>query len=1155
MAVDVEVQDELARKARIFISYSRRDTAFADRLERALETRGFEPLIDRRDIAKLEDWWKRIEDLIVRSDTVVFVISPDAVKSTSVCQQEVTLAQTLNKRLAPIMWREVDAALVPDELRRLNWIDFRDDLRFEDHMDDLSSALKTNIAWIRRHTQFLEFAQRWEAAGRPEPGGLMLRPPLLAEAEAFLIAARPPDVPEPRLLREFVGASRQAYEQEQAIIATSQINLLAGLAETQMLRGNPETALRLCIHAVSRAINAKVDVENSRPAAMLAAAVCQSDLRLTVPGGAPRYSPDGSRLLTYLEDGIRIWDATISEQVGLISAAAGEKIRSSGFGFAGKRLVVFSEDMNGNTIVRFFDSKNYNEITWLQFSRDKPLKRDPELLALKRRMGDLSTALNVFAERNGLDQAKQQPGEREAEALPDSGPILHYATSGDGTRFLAASSQTVSVWAATIPGPVSLLRLDEAASRDIATAGFSPDDSRIVTASPSGTTIWDSLTGKKLTSLPGHFHSATFSPDGRFVVTTSFTLAHVWDAKTGDQLAALAGHTDNLTFAAFSPDGSRVVTAARDKTARVWRLPYFEEKAFRSAVPTAIELAVFRGGDKWVTYAAFSPDGKQVVTCSDDTTRIWSAPSEPIAWITNRVATASFSPDGRYILTTDSDATIWDTQTAIETNVAPARKVMGAWIHRRGLALKQILRLPGRASCASYSPDGSHIVTAEQKVARIWLTATAQEVAVLGEHEDDVYRVVFSPDGNFVLTATAKNSLKSDRDGVVRIWDAVTRKAIATFSVGYDRVEPACFSPDGTRIVTACGNGAQVREALTGKEIMFLEAGRGYGCNSAAYSSDGMHIVTGHDYGDGARVWNAATGKEIAVMRASDLSETTSPSFSPDGRRILTASGLIEGDARIWDATNGREIMVMRGHDERLSSVAFSPDGRRVVTASRDGTARIWDVQFATMPVLDLVREVCTHQLRGITKMNREEMRLAGYPDTIAEIDVAKDLDSVSTKARQILPDQDRPEPTDGRPLVSPGLMSQSPATGRGHPTPHCTFCGRSQHDVRRLVSGPTVFVCNQCVDLFQRIIMIEQGSTNTTTSSGDGSTQSIWGRSDAKLEKQTKYCSFCGKSQYEVSKLISLAVSDLAFICDECIDLCVDINREELNNSSPSGQ
>src|SRR6202035_5418696 len=72
---------EAEPKARIFISYSRKDMAFADRLDAALKARGFEPLIDREEIYAFEDWWERIQNLIGQAGTVVFVLSPDAVTS------------------------------------------------------------------------------------------------------------------------------------------------------------------------------------------------------------------------------------------------------------------------------------------------------------------------------------------------------------------------------------------------------------------------------------------------------------------------------------------------------------------------------------------------------------------------------------------------------------------------------------------------------------------------------------------------------------------------------------------------------------------------------------------------------------------------------------------------------------------------------------------------------------------------------------------------------------------------------------------------------------------------------------------------------------------------------------------------------------------
>ena len=63
--------------AAAFISYSRADIKFVGRLEAALEARGVQARIDRSDIEKGEEWWKRIQQLIAEADTVIFVLSPD----------------------------------------------------------------------------------------------------------------------------------------------------------------------------------------------------------------------------------------------------------------------------------------------------------------------------------------------------------------------------------------------------------------------------------------------------------------------------------------------------------------------------------------------------------------------------------------------------------------------------------------------------------------------------------------------------------------------------------------------------------------------------------------------------------------------------------------------------------------------------------------------------------------------------------------------------------------------------------------------------------------------------------------------------------------------------------------------------------------------
>jgi tetratricopeptide (TPR) repeat protein len=231
VAADAAHAPDHQSKAKIFISYSRKDMAFADRLETALKVRGFEPLIDRTDIYAFEDWWQRIQALIGRADTVVFVLSPDAVTS-DVALKELAYGAALNKRFAPIVARRVEDAAVPEPLRRLNFIFLDDPDRFEVGADQLAEALTIDIGWVRQHTEFGEAARRWVLAGRSN--GLLLRSPVLEEAERW-IASRPRGAPEPTVeTQALVADSRRGATRRRNILTAS---LAAGLVIALGLAG------------------------------------------------------------------------------------------------------------------------------------------------------------------------------------------------------------------------------------------------------------------------------------------------------------------------------------------------------------------------------------------------------------------------------------------------------------------------------------------------------------------------------------------------------------------------------------------------------------------------------------------------------------------------------------------------------------------------------------------------------------------------------------------------------------------------------------------------------------------------------------------------------------------------------------------------------
>jgi TIR domain len=94
----------------VFISYSRRDKVFVQRLNAALVNLNRDTWVDWEDIMPTEKWWQAIESGIESANTFVFIISPDSVAS-SVCKQEIEHAVLHHKRLVPVVCRDADTGL------------------------------------------------------------------------------------------------------------------------------------------------------------------------------------------------------------------------------------------------------------------------------------------------------------------------------------------------------------------------------------------------------------------------------------------------------------------------------------------------------------------------------------------------------------------------------------------------------------------------------------------------------------------------------------------------------------------------------------------------------------------------------------------------------------------------------------------------------------------------------------------------------------------------------------------------------------------------------------------------------------------------------------------------------------------------------------
>ena len=214
-AQSVQAEAAPAEKLKVFISYSRKDLAFALRLVEALEARSLDVLIDTRDLPLAVEFQKELwlhppsrYGGLCREpgfDRVAMGRLGDRAGRASV--------QAARSRCRPR--RQADT--VPDGIRKINYVFFTganaEGARFEAQADALASALKTDLEWIKAHTRWGERARLWHEQGKRS--AQLLRGHELAQAEAW--SARQPLEAPPLtpLQREYIATSRKSATRRQ----------------------------------------------------------------------------------------------------------------------------------------------------------------------------------------------------------------------------------------------------------------------------------------------------------------------------------------------------------------------------------------------------------------------------------------------------------------------------------------------------------------------------------------------------------------------------------------------------------------------------------------------------------------------------------------------------------------------------------------------------------------------------------------------------------------------------------------------------------------------------------------------------------------------------------------------------------------------------
>jgi len=954
----------------VFISYSRKDRDFVRRLDEALQARGREAWVDWEGIRPAEEFMQAIFPAIESTDTFVFVISPDSVTS-EVCGRELTHAAAHNKRMVPIVARDVDAKAVPEPLAKLNWVFCRETDDFENAAAVLISALDTDLEWVHAHTRLLSRAIEWEA--KRKNSSFVLRGDDLQSAEQWLADAGSDKERQPTALQvEYIISSRKAASRRQRItlgavtvgFIVAVVLAVAALFARKEARRAEYQAKRTSVQAdfdLALTHGKKMDVGAPKVLAHLARALrtlpeaplprhyllsLLRDRAWYLPQTEPLrhrdfvvsacFSADGRRVVTASWDKTaQVWDTESGQPVG-------EPLRHDDFVWAanfspdGRRIVTISKGPD----VRIWEAESGRLI-------GKPLHHDGEVAAASFSF-DSRRIVTACGDRTARVW-NAETGEAVGKPMRHQGEVTMANFSPDGRWIVTACDQTARIWNVESSQAIGAPMHHEGS---ISSVSFSPDARLILTASSDKTLhLWDGATGKPLGGPFPHEAEVTgagFSVDGQRIVSVSNDkTARIWYVPqpgefedggdspirgrgSGVPVGKPLHHDDEISGASFSPDGQRIITASHDKTARVWHTPQKWEISdgtvetvggWWSGLPAGEPLR----HEAEVLGASFSADGKLIATASRDrTARVWLAEStEPVAerfWHRDRsgraeVLAASFSADGRRVVTASDDTTarIWNVEN--------------------GQQLGQTLHNTAAVVAASFSPDGRQIVTASRdQTARIWDDESGRPIGGAMRHQGEVSAARFNPEGRWIVTAS--------HDNTARVWDARTGKPISEPMRHDSKVVAASFRFDGRRVVTASSDQtARIWDAAGGKPLS--DALRHDGSvNTACFSGDGHRIVTASS-DKTARIWNADSGKLISELRHGG--GVNMASFSADGRLIVTASR--DATARVWETETGKPVGVPLTHEGEVWTASFSAYGYRIVTASEDHTARVWDTE------------------------------------------------------------------------------------------------------------------------------------------------------------------------------------------------------------------
>lgn len=761
------------------------------------------------------------------------------------------------------------------------------------------------------------------------------------------------------------------------------------------------------------------------------------ELAHTSPPTALAASADGRLVATAEVAAIRLFDAARGGASRVIEGVAGGV---SALAFAADNSVVVSASADGS--IKSYRTGDGELVGVVE--APQPV-RSLALVSVSGGMQSAPDAETVLAV-GGTDSILRTfriPSGRPARLVADAEPGRRIAVSRDG-RLLASvgRSARISIVEAAEEGdrrPVAGWQLDRGPPTSLCLLESAPDRVGLVTGAADGSvSIWSVPEGRLLRRF-----AATAAPVTALAVSAGGDLivsgdekgaASVWrglgdagdtepfaepvaDPVTaaavhpGRKLVAvaglaggkpvivvrsleqpapahvLAGHAARITAVAFAPDGTRLVSAAEDRTIRLWDwtrgdgaevAAIAEVPAAVTAVATTADLGQviaacadhvlrgwsladkagreYRGHSARVLAVAATPAGQPWSVSADGTVRLWNPadgqqasswtlPAEPLA--------AAATPDGQVLVVAGKDGIVRSHQLAT------------------GQLVKAFVGPVGAVQGLTISADAARVVTVEPAVERVVIRHWDATAGRLVEAIDaPATFAAVSEEPGAIVRVVAGGGLERLRTSLVRHFDGGGQPVVGL------------AMPTAGSVVVATADGGLRSFQVTNGQPGFT-ASHGGPVTLLAAARDSSLLATGGKGGT-VKFWKpdgSPSGPGITGLGG----DVSAVAITPEGKRavVAVAAALPRGGiATVHDPATGAVLEQFSGHAAGITDLGIAASGLSVISSGEDGVWR-WPLAAistitghggpvtAIAPVPSVAGEVITGSADGVVRRVR----------------------------------------------------------------------------------------------------------------------------------------------------------------------------------------